>query len=284
MSGIPLPPTPPRFLGAGPWATARWALFGAPLDVTGSYRPGSRFGPGAVRSASPVLEEWSPVLGAALDTCPFCDLGDLDLPPGEVAAALGSIGDTVHHIVAAGKRPLMLGGEHLVTWPAVQAVVASHPDLAVLQIDAHCDLRAEYMGHAASHATVMRRVAEVVGPQRCYQLGLRSGTAAEWAYGQAHTRFLPHARALPPAWREELAARPLYLTVDIDFVDPAFAPGTGTPEPGGATAEELLALVDGLVGLPVVAADLVEVAPAYDPAGITAILAAKVVRELLLLP
>jgi agmatinase len=272
------------FLGAGGWEGARWALFGAPLDVTGSFRPGARFGPAAVRAASPVLELWSPALGVGLEERPFADLGDLELPPGEVEAALEAIERAVAEVLAAGRRPLLLGGEHLVTWPAVRAVAARYPDLAVLQVDAHADLRDAYLGRRASHATVMRRVAEVVGPKRVYQMGIRSGTVEEWAWGRAHTRFAPGARALPTGWREELAGRPLYVTVDIDFVDPAAAPGTGTPEPGGATAAELLDLVDSLAGLRVVAADVVEVAPAYDPTGITAILAAKVVRELLLLP
>ena len=278
------PPALPRFLGAGDWGPARSVLFGAPLDGTGSYRPGSRFGPGAVRAASPVLEERSPALEAGFAERPFCDLGDLDLPPADVDEAMEAIAALVRRVVAAGKRPLMLGGEHLVTWPAVRAVAERYPDLAVLQFDAHCDLRTDYLGRPASHATVMRRVAEVVGPMCCYQFGVRSGTAEEWAYGRAHTTFLPYARALPLQWREALAGRPLYVTLDIDYADPAYAPGTGTPEPGGASAAEMLAVVDSLAGLSVVAADVVEVAPAYDAGGITAALAAKVVRELLLLP
>lgn len=263
---------------------ARSALFGAPLDATGSYRPGSRFGPGAIRAASPVLEDWSPTLAVSLADRPFCDLGDLELAPADTAAALQAIGSLVAALLAEGKRPLMLGGEHLVTWPAVRAAARRHPDLAVLQLDAHCDLRSDYLGQVASHATVMRRVAEVIGPERCYQLGIRSGTEEEWTYAERYTRFLPHGRALPLAWRQELAARPVYVTVDVDYADPAYAPGTGTPEPGGATAAELLALIDGLAGLTIVGADIVEVAPAYDAGGITAVLAAKVARELLLLP
>lgn len=276
-------PQAPGFLGAGPRAAARWVLFGAPLDATVSFRPGSRFGPGAIRAASPVLEEWSPALGVGFAERPFADAGDLEFAPGDVDGALQAIHQVAADILAEGRRPLMLGGEHLVTWPAVAAAAERHPGLRVLQLDAHADLRADYMGLAASHATVMRRVTEVIGPDRCYQLGIRSGTAEEWALGSTATHFAPGASALPAAWREELARGPLYLTVDIDFADPAFAPGTGTPEPGGATAGELLRLIDGLAGLQLVGADVVEVAPAYDSAGATAVLAAKVVRELLLL-
>lgn len=276
-------PIPPGFLGASTWAAARWAIFGAPLDATVSYRPGSRFGPMAIRAASPVLEEWSPALQVGFAQRPFCDLGDLEFAPGDVEGALAAIRDVVGRIVVEGRRPLMLGGEHLVTWPAVASMAEHHPGLRVLQLDAHADLRMDYMGRTASHATVMRRVAEVVGAGSCFQVGIRSGTAEEWAFARAATRFAPGARTVPEAWRSELANGPIYITVDIDFVDPAYAPGTGTPEPGGPTAGDLLALIDGLAGLPIVGADVVEVAPAYDPGGVTATLGAKVARELLLL-
>lgn len=271
------------FLGAGPRQAARWAVFGAPLDATGSFRPGSRFGPAAIRLASPVLEEWSPVLQRGFGERPFCDLGDLDLAPGETDGALDAISELAAELDAAGIRPLMLGGEHLVTWAAVRALAPAHPGLRVLQFDAHADLREDYLGRAASHATVMRRVCEVIGPDRCHQLGIRSGSPEEWAYARRATRFAPSAWAVPEGWRADLRSSPLYVTVDIDFVDPAYAPGTGTPEPGGPTAADLLAAVDSLDGLNVVGADLVEVSPAYDPTGATAALAAKVVRELLLL-
>ncbi len=271
------------FLGAGPYAAARWVIYGAPLDATVSFRPGSRFGPSAIRSASPVLEEWSPSLGVGLDERPFCDLGDLEFSPGDVDGALAAIGELTGRILDEDKRSLMLGGEHLVTWPAVTAAARRHAGLRVLQFDAHADLRLDYMGRTASHATVMRRVAEAIGPGRCYQVGIRSGTAEEWRFAQETTRFAPGASAVPGPWHAELAQGPVYVTVDIDFADPAYAPGTGTPEPGGGTAADLLRAIDGLRGLDLVGADVVEVAPAYDPGGVTAVLAAKVVRQLLLL-
>lgn len=275
---------PGAFLGAGGRQGARWAIFGAPLDATVSFRPGSRFGPSAIRAASPVLEEWSPILGAGFDHRPFCDLGDLEFAPGDVDGALDAIRGLVARLLEDRIRPLMLGGEHLVTWPAVAAMAERRPDLRVLQFDAHADLRTDYLGRRASHATVMRRVAEVVGPARCYQVGIRSGTREEWTFAKAGTHFAPGATRVPRQWLAELGSGPVYVTVDIDFVDPAYAPGTGTPEPGGPTAIDLLSAVDGLADLDIVGADVVEVAPAYDPGGITATLAAKVVRELLLLP
>jgi agmatinase len=279
MSGKP---RPLGFLGAGTREGARWALVGAPLDATVSYRPGSRFGPPAVRAASWVLEEWSPAAGRGLEDVGLCDLGDLDLPPGDVPASLAAIGDTVEALASEGLRPFVLGGEHLVTLPAVAALAARHPGLRVLQFDAHADLRDEYLGLRLSHATVMRRISEVVGPERVYQLGIRSGTEAEWRFGRGATRMAMDALTLPAEWRQALESGPVYVTVDIDCVDPAFAPGTGTPEPGGPGAREFLAALDGLRGLRLVGADVVEVAPAYDPGAITAILAAKAVRQVLL--
>ena len=271
------------FLGCRGRGESRSALFGAPLDATVTFRPGSRFGPLAVRAASPVLEDWSPRLRRSLSDRPFCDLGDLDFAPGDVPGALRAIGDLVAELLEDGLRPVMLGGEHLVTVPAVEAVARRHPDLHVLQIDAHADLREDYLGVGLSHACVMRRIAERLGPKRCLQLGIRSGTAEEWAYATERTRFAPGVQPLPSAWEPVLRSVPIYLTVDIDAADPAAAPGTGTPEAGGFSARELLEVLWAMDGLNIVAADVVEVAPAYDPTGITATLAAKVVREILLM-
>lgn len=271
------------FLGCAARAGARSALFGAPLDATVTFRPGSRFGPMAVRAASPVLEDWSPRLRRSLGVRPFCDLGDLEIPPGDVAGALRVIDGQVAELLAEGLRPVMLGGEHLVTVPAVDAVARYHPNLHVLQVDAHADLRDDYLGLRQSHACVMRRIAERIGPHRCLQLGIRSGTPEEWAYATNSTRFAPGVQPLPAEWGQLLRGVPVYLTLDIDAADPAAAPGTGTPEPGGFSARELLEVVWAMDGLNIVAADVVEVAPAYDPGGVTAVLAAKVVREILLM-
>ena len=275
-------PRPLSFLAAGAREGARWGLLGAPLDATVSYRPGSRFGPAAIRAASWVLEEWSPTAGADMAAAGLCDLGDLDLAPGDVEGGLAAIRAAVDDAAGSGVRPLLLGGEHLVSLPAVSALAARHPGLRVLQFDAHADLRDDYLGVRRSHATVMRRIAEVVGPDRVYQAGIRSATEEEWRFALAETHLAPDGLRVPPAWLETLRTGPVYVTVDIDCVDPAFAPGTGTPEPGGPTARELLDALDALRGLRLVGADVVEVAPAYDPGAITAVLAAKVVRQMLL--
>lgn len=277
------------FLGAGrDYEAARGVLFGAPMDFTVSFRPGTRLAPQRVREVSQVLEEYSLLLGEELADHPFYDAGDISLPLGNVAASVEAIGRVAAGIAAAGKVPLMIGGEHLVTWPVVDALRSIHPDLVVVQFDGHADLRADYLGERFSHATVMRLVSEALGEGalgegRLYQFGVRSATADEAAYARRRTRLHP-GRVLEPlrAVLPELAGRPLYLTIDIDVVDPAFAPGTGTPEAGGISSSELLEAIWALRGQRVVGFDLVEICPPADPAETTSILGAKALREAIL--
>jgi len=204
------------------------------------------------------------------------------LPLGNTVRSLELVEEAVALILSHGKFPLLLGGEHLVTLGALRAVSQKFPGLAVVHFDAHADLRTGYLGEAYSHAAVMYHAHHELGVD-LFQFGIRSATAEEWAYARQHTQFYPF-HVLEPLREAEkfLQGRPVYVSVDIDVVDPAFAPGTGTPEPGGITAVELLATVPVLSRLNVVAFDLVEVAPAYDPSGITAMLAAKLVREAVL--
>ena len=267
------------------YGTARAVLFGAPMDYTASFRPGSRLAPQQIRAVSFGLEEYSPHLERELGQVPFYDAGDLELPHGNVAARLNLVQDLAAAVAEAGKIPVMLGGEHLVSWPAIAALYARYPDLAVLHWDAHADMRAQYEGERYSHATVMRLVADRLGGGNLYQCGIRSGAREEWAYAAGHTHIFPYEVAAPlrqvlPALRH----RPVYVTLDIDVVDPAFAPGTGTPEPGGVSSGEIIQAVHLLAGLRLVGFDLVEVAPVYDQSERTSLLAAKIIRELLLLP
>lgn len=259
-------------------------LMGAPFDGTTSFVPGTRLGPARIREASVGLETYSPALDRSLDDVRMADLGDLELPYGNVAAALEMIEAACRSVVETGAKPILLGGEHLVTLPAVRACYSRHPGLAVVQFDAHADLRDEYMGEHDSHATVMRRIGEVIGSDNVYQLGIRSGTREEFAFGRAfspvfETDLADGIRQV----REELAGRPVYVTVDIDVVDPGFAPGTGTPEPGGCRPDELFQALWALDGLYVVGFDVVEVNPLVDTGVVTSILAAKIVREAALL-
>ena len=256
--------------------------FGAPLDLTGSYRAGTRFGPQQIRAAEEGLEDYSLALDRDVRRLKVIDRGDLELPAGNLEGSLARIEEEAAAALEQGRGCVALGGEHLITLPLVRAALARYPGLAVLHVDAHADLADRYGGNPLTHATVIRRVAELLGPGRVVQLGIRSATAEETVFAREQTHLFPGPPPDMAAVRSLLAGRPVYLTIDIDVVDPAFGPGVGTPEPGGWSSTELLHVVGEMSGLDVVAMDVVEVCPPYDPAGITAFLAAKVLRESLL--
>ncbi|GIQ67492.1 agmatinase [Xylanibacillus composti] len=264
---------------------AQAVLYGMPMDYTVSFRPGSRFGPARIREVSIGLEEYSPYLDRSLDEIRYFDAGDLLLPFGNAARSLEIIADYVKGLLADGKFPLGMGGEHLVSWPVIQQVYARYPDLALIHIDAHADLREQYEGEPLSHSTPIRKAAELIGGGNVYQFGIRSGMKEEFEYGRNHLHFHPFD-VLEPLQRElpSLAGRPVYVTIDIDVLDPSAAPGTGTAEAGGITSKELLAAVHAIAksDVQVVGADLVEVAPVYDHSEQTQIVASKLIREMLL--
>jgi len=265
------------------YESARVVIFGAPMDVTVSFRPGTRHGPQQVRQVSSGLEEYSVDLDRDLSDYAYYDAGDVALPFGTVQESLRRISQVTGEVLAGGKFPLVLGGEHLITLAVVREVAKLYPDLAVVHFDAHADLRDDYIGEKYSHATVMRRVTELVGGRNIYQFGIRSGTKDEFAFARQHTNLFTHEVAAPlrdviPG----LKGRPVYVSLDIDVVDPAFAPGTGTAEPGGCTVREITKAVHLLGDLNVVGFDLVEVSPIYDPSERTSLLAAKLVREAIL--
>ena len=283
QDGSPGAVRPLTFLSAGwPVAEAEVVILGVPMDHTTSFRPGAREGPLAIRQASEGLESYSPRWEADLEELRLADAGDLVLPWGDVEGSLELIRSWVGRLAGPGRCLVLLGGEHLLTLGALQALAPRHPGLRVVQLDAHLDLRDDYLGRRLSHATVMRRAAELVGLGGIAGVGVRSGTAQEWELRrQTHPvgegSLLEQVRRLLP-W---LARGPFYLTVDIDVADPAYAPGTGTPEPGGAGAWELLEAVGLLASCRPVALDVVEVCPSRDLSGVTALLAAKLVREAL---
>lgn len=273
-----------RFLASGDYAEAKGVIYGVPMDYTVSFKPGSRFGPAAIRQVSYGLEEYSFRMNRSLEEIAFADLGDLDLPVGHVEDSIKAIYNAQKCILSEGKVPFALGGEHLVSWPLIKAAAdVYHKNIKVIHFDAHADLRSEFLGRELSHATVMRKVCQYIGSRNVYQFGIRSGDKDEKRFAEEHVNFYPYA--ILPYLEEvlkQLKGQPLYVTVDIDVVDPAFAPGTGTPEPGGVTSSELLRAVEMLQGHTLVGFDLVEVSPQHDPGSITAILAAKVIREALL--
>lgn len=274
-----------RFLGSCSHSgEATLSLFGAPFDGTTSLLPGARFGPERIRAVSDGIETYSPVLDRDLSEVRFYDHGDLSLPFGNPAAALERIEEFMHSVYDAGRLPFLLGGEHLVTLPAVRAARSTYPDLVVVQFDAHADLREDYLGETDSHATVMRRIVELIGGDHLFQIGIRSGTREEFAFARRHTRFYPgsFSKATMQAVAAAIAGRPVYITVDIDVLDPAFAPGTGTPEAGGWTSEQLFEAIYLLSDTDVVGCDIVEVCPPAEHGIVTPLVAAKLVREMIL--
>lgn len=257
-------------------------LFGSPFDGTASHRPGSRFAPQAIRTEFEGLESYSPYFDCDLDGHPIHDGGDLPLYAAStnVLDVLAQINAHVDQLIGEGKRPFMLGGDHLTTLPAIQAAHAHHPDLCVIHIDAHTDLADTLYGEKISHGTVMRRTWESLGDNRIFQLGIRSGTKEEFIWGAKHTSFNPFTLKAIDHVIDEIGERPVYLTLDVDVLDPSVMPGTGTPEPGGLFFHELLEALQKCQALHLIGADLVELAPHYDPTYVSSIVAAKLVREI----
>lgn len=251
-------------------------LRGAPYDATASFRGGSRFAPEAIRWASDSIETYSPLLDRDLEAVPFTDAGDLPVEGLEPAAMVKALRrQTVPGL------PFVLGGEHTVTLGAVQALTPRYPDLVVLQWDAHADLRDEFAGERICHATVMRRLLD--GGCPLVQLGIRAGTREEFEIGRRRSLHISRDVLPPPALRDALAGRSLYLSVDVDVLDPAVVPGTGNPEPDGSRYADLVAALRTLTSHRVVGLDLVELSPPCDPGGTSAIVAASLVREMILL-
>ena len=273
-----------KFIGcASEFAAARAVLFGAPYDSTTSYRPGARFGSAAIRNESYGIETYSPYQDRDLEELAVCDAGDLELPFGAPEPALDLIETETSRIFDAGKVPVMLGGEHLVTLGAVRAAVRHHPGLHILHFDAHADLRTDYLGNPLSHACVLRRCHDALGDGRIFQFGIRSGTREEFAFAaEGHVRMERFAADTLPSVTLPKGT-PVYLTVDLDVLDPSKFPGTGTPEAGGLSFEALRrALMDVFARFQVVAFDLVELAPMLDASGRSTALACKLLRECLL--
>jgi len=293
----------PRFAGPTTFArlprldevtSADVAVVGAPFDSSVTYRPGARFGPHHVRSSSRLLRPYHP----GLDVQPFAeqqvvDAGDVTLNPFDIIEAIGTLEGAARDLAADGMRLLTIGGDHTVALPLLRAVAAQHGPVAVLHFDAHLDTWDTYFGAPYTHGTPFRRASEegLLDPERCLHVGIRGplyapeDLAGDEACGFQIIRADDYQDATVTSVVERMRARlgagPVYVSIDVDVLDPAHAPGTGTPEAGGLTSRELLHTLRGLVGLDVVGADIVEVSPAYDHAEITGIAAAHVGYELL---
>ncbi len=274
------------FIGCDcPFDQADIVLFGAPFDSTTSFRPGARFGSAAMRHESFGLETYSPYQDKDLTDCRVFDSGDLELCFGSAELALRDIEARSEEILSAGKLPLLLGGEHLVTLGSFRAVHRRWPDVHIVHFDAPAGLWDDYLGAKLSHACVQRRCNELVGDGRIHQFCIRSGDREEFRFAKAHTDLHPFGFE----GLEELtgtlaqAGTPVYFTIDLDCLDPSAFPGTGTPEPGGVSFDALRKAVTLVCQKAnVVGCDVNELSPHYDASGASTAVACKIVREMLL--
>ncbi len=262
---------------------AKTVLFGAPFDSTTSYRPGSRFGSAAIRRESYGIESYSPYQDKDLEDMAVFDSGDIELPLGDASLSLQQIEERAGAILDAGKRPFLLGGEHLVTLGAFRAVHQRFPEVNILHFDAHADLRDDYLGVKLSHACVLRRCWELTGDGKIFQFGIRSGDREEFRWGKDHVITHKFDLVGLEETLDRLGDTPLYFTLDLDVLDPSVFPGTGTPEPGGISFDELRKAVTLVCGKAnVIACDVNELSPPCDQSGVSTMVACKIVREMLL--
>lgn len=259
-------------------------IFGAPFDSTTSYRPGTRFGPKAIRSESYGLETYSPYQDRDLTDCSIFDSGDIELSMGSSEIALSQISERASTILDDGKLPLMVGGEHLVTLGAFREVYKRYPDVHVIHFDAHTDLRDEYLGVKLSHAAVIRRCHDLVGDGRIHQFGIRSGDRPEFRWAdEGHTELHKFSFDGLTETLDKLKGKHVYFTIDLDVLDPSIFPGTGTPEAGGVSFMDLIdAIIKVCSACDIVGCDINELCPTYDQSGVSTAVACKVARELML--
>ena len=257
-------------------------VFGAPFDGTTSFRPGTRFAPNIMRNESYGLETYSPYLDKDLEDVNVFDAGDLDFPFGNPQKVLDKIYDFSKDVVEDGKIPVMIGGEHLVSYSPIKAVYEKYPDLHIIHFDAHTDLREHYMGEKLSHAAVIKMAWDLLGDRKIYQFGIRSGEKTEFEWAKEHTKLTKFSCEGLKEAAKELKDKPVYITIDLDILDPSIFPGTGTIEPGGITFKEMMDAINDIKDLNIVGADIVELSPHYDPSGTSTAVACKILRELVL--
>ena len=265
----------------------RVSLLGVPYDGTCCFRPGARFGPSAVREDSYGIETYCPQLNLDLEDINFTDIGSLDVPLGDAKLTLDYIRNATDILLKENLKPLIIGGEHSITSGVIKSLITNYPDLIMLQLDAHADLRDEWLGSKFSHACTMKRCLEILPSKKIFQIGIRSGTKSEFLEMNNSKRLIQHtlgknAKSLEEALKS-FKGRPIYLTFDLDWFDPSIMPGTGTPEPGGYFWGDFAAIIDVIKSHNLIGADVVELSPKLDNTGISSILAAKVIRSLIML-
>lgn len=264
---------------------AEIGLIGIPYEGTTSYRSGTKFAPVEIRTNSLIgYETYSPRLNKDLEQLKLYDFGDIDLPLTSPEIIEQTIQNEIKKLLELKLKPSIIGGEHSITTGVVKALKYKYKNLKVIQLDAHADLREQYSGTKHSHACAMKRVVETIGGKNLYQIGIRSGTKEEFLYGQKNTNFFPYNLKKIDEVIKRIGEEPVYITIDLDVLDPSFLPGTGTPEPDGVTSNELFETIYKLQKLPnIVGFDIVELSPFLDQSQASTSLAIKLLREMLLI-
>jgi len=261
----------------------RPVILGCPLDLTCTYRKGVGNAPKAIRSVSESLETYSPLLNLDLLEVPFSDIGDLDFHGCSIHSALKKIRRAVEDLIVQKCTPLLLGGEHTLTLAALEACLLSFEEVLLIHLDAHSDLRDEYEGNTLNHATVVRRIVEKIGPNRLIQIGIRAGTKEEFAWMKKNRTLIAWEPGSDKLLLQRIRDRPVYVSLDLDILDPACLPGTGNPEAGGWFYHDMERFLVALSKMNIIGADVVELNPSLDYSEASAITAAKIVREILLI-
>ncbi len=261
-------------------------IFGVNYDGTCSFKPGARFGPEAIRQVSSCLETYCPNLNKDLEDILYIDFGSIIIDKNDSKSVIESVKSATNFLINKRLSPIMLGGEHSITTGAIEALVKKYPDLILVQLDAHADLRESYIGNKHSHACTMKRCLEVLPEKKILQVGIRSGTKEEFQIMHNNNQlvnFCPSGSA--QKLRQALlpySKHPIYLTIDLDWFDPSLLAGTGTPEPGGFFWNDFEEILKTLRDFRIVASDIVELSPEIDKSGVSSIVAAKVLRSLIL--
>ena len=261
-------------------------IFGVNYDGTTSYKSGTRFGPNAIRMASQSLETYCPILNKDLNELGYLDFGSLSMDLNNTESVINKVNYATKHIIDKNLKPLLFGGEHSITTGVVQALIKKYPDLILLQLDAHADLRDSYLSNKFSHACTMKRCFEILPKQTIFQVGIRSGTKDEFDFMRNKTQLIKFEEKKDiKLLNEKLSnfkSSPIYLTVDLDWFDPSLVPGTGTPEPGGYFWKDFESILKILNQYKLIGADIVELSPELDSSGVSSIVAAKVARSLIM--
>ena len=271
-----------KFLGANDNLNdAKIVIIGIPFDATSSFRSGSRFAPDSIRFFSDSIETFSPYFDEDIEEINFYDAGNVEVTINNFNFLSDSIKKIVEQYLSKNKKILAVGGEHLISYPMILTYKKFYPELKVIQLDAHTDLRDEYLGEKFSHATVMKRVGEIVGYKNLFQLGIRSGTKDEFNFANKNTNLIKFSLNIEN-FLDKLKNFPIYLTIDLDVFDSGIFPGTGNPEPNGINFKEFIIFLKQAKDLNIVGADVIELNPEVDKTGISSVLAAEAVRELLI--